>query len=549
MHESRPSVEEIRERLETEMTGRSRTVYTLLLLFDLAVGIVIASLLLTEEGLPARTQIAFTGMLVIAVVWAVFFLRALGRRKLFLAGHRLAAARLALVFTSLFTLSALVLATLYEDVRSSSLAASGFGVVMLVIATTLFIRARRRVSELIARRNQLEHQIAGRNASSGAALVLTLLATLLIGGDSASAQAISPNPFEAIVPAPPIPVRALGRDHLVYELHLTNFGQETHRLVALSAFDESEKALAAWNAEELAARAANIGNPMATPIDLLLLRAGERKVLHLWLSLPPGAKQPELLKHRLTTASEGDPMRHELEIPSVQLDGEAPLLKSAPVPPGRWVSIRGPSNTSGHRRSLVPLEGRVRVPQRFAVDWAKLGVDGKLYEGDGRENAEWYGYDLPVFAVLPGRVEKVIDGIEENAPFAPPDEAMVNRENAAGNAVIVRVGERQYAIYAHLRPGSIRVKPGDAVTAADELGRIGNSGHSLAPHLHFHFADRPDVLASEGLPFLMSSFQLVGRIDSPAALLKGEGWEPRADRPAREVSDEMPLENMVVDVD
>jgi murein DD-endopeptidase MepM/ murein hydrolase activator NlpD len=125
----------------------------------------------------------------------------------------------------------------------------------------------------------------------------------------------------------------------------------------------------------------------------------------------------------------------------------------------------------------------------------------------------------------------------------------VNRDNAAGNAVIVRVGEGQYAIYAHLRPGSIRVKQGDAVSASDELGRIGNSGHSLAPHLHFHVADGPDVFASEGLPFVIPAFQLVGRVDSLGGLLKGEGWEPHADRPARNVSGEMPLENMVLDLE
>ncbi len=548
--EVRPSAKEIQERLHGELTRRSRAGFTLLLLIDLAVGAVIASLLMSEEGLPLRTQIAFATMLVIAFVWAVFFVRTLSRRTLFLAGHRLAAARLSVAFTSLFTLAALVLATVDESVRAPSLSAFGFGSVMLVVAITLLVRARKRVGGLIARKRQLEHQVARPDASSSGALVVMLVAVLVHGGGLSFAQSISPNPFEAIVPMPPVPVRALGRDHLVYELHLTNFGQDTHRLLGLSVFDKGEvRPIAEWNSGELASRAVNIGKPAASAADILLLKAGERKVLHLWISLTPGAQQPELLKHRLTTSKVGSETPDVLEIPGVDVEGEALHLKSAPVGPGRWLSIRGPSNSSGHRRSIVPLAGQVRVSQRFAVDFAKVGVDGRLFEGDGMENAAWYGYDMPALAILPGRVVKVIDGIEENVPFSPPADGAVTRDNAAGNVVIIDVGNGQYAVYAHLRPGSILVKRGEEVSVSDELGRIGNSGHSLAPHLHFHIADGPDALASEGLPFVLDAFRLTGRIDSVNGLLKGDRWEPRADRPAREVSAEMPLENMVFDIE
>lgn len=156
----RPSTAEMRERLEMELTGRSRVAFTFLLLFDLAVGAVIASLLLTEEGLPLRTVIAFSTMLAISLVWAVFFLRTLTRRKLFLAGHRVAAARLSVTFTSLFTIGALVLAMVDEGVRSTAFTAAGFGILMLSVAIGLLVRARRRVNDLTSRRNHLERQMS-----------------------------------------------------------------------------------------------------------------------------------------------------------------------------------------------------------------------------------------------------------------------------------------------------------------------------------------------------------------------------------------------------
>jgi murein DD-endopeptidase MepM/ murein hydrolase activator NlpD len=55
-----------------------------------------------------------------------------------------------------------------------------------------------------------------------------------------------------------------------------------------------------------------------------------------------------------------------------------------------------------------------------------------------------------------------------------------------GNAVVVRMKNGLSAVYAHLVPGSVKVLVGDRVTVGEELGKLGNSGGSLAPHLHFH---------------------------------------------------------------
>src|SRR5262245_53774158 len=46
-------------------------------------------------------------------------------------------------------------------------------------------------------------------------------------------------------------------------------------------------------------------------------------------------------------------------------------------------------------------------------------------------------------------------------------------------------GEVAYSVYAHLRVGSIRVKPGQFVPAGTMLGRGGATGRANGPHLHF----------------------------------------------------------------
>ncbi|MBX3274996.1 MAG: peptidoglycan DD-metalloendopeptidase family protein [Sandaracinaceae bacterium] len=53
-----------------------------------------------------------------------------------------------------------------------------------------------------------------------------------------------------------------------------------------------------------------------------------------------------------------------------------------------------------------------------------------------------------------------------------------------GNHVVINHGSYR-TIYAHLRQGSVRVRPGDTVRCGDAIGQIGSSGCSTGAHLHF----------------------------------------------------------------
>ncbi len=76
-----------------------------------------------------------------------------------------------------------------------------------------------------------------------------------------------------------------------------------------------------------------------------------------------------------------------------------------------------------------------------------------------------------------------------------------------GNYIILK-GKDAYAFFAHSRNGSLKVKAGDKVTAGQQLGEVGHSGNSTAPHLHFHLMDSPDILTAKGLPCCFRQYEI-----------------------------------------
>lgn len=144
-------------------------------------------------------------------------------------------------------------------------------------------------------------------------------------------------------------------------------------------------------------------------------------------------------------------------------------------------------------------------------------------------------------------VSSAKDGIPENVPLSPTRAVPITRETAGGNYVILALGDGQFALDAHLQPGSLQVKPGDRVRRGQVLGLLGNSGNTDAPHLHFHLSDENSWFGAEGLPFVFDSFEVLGTADVVKAIL--EGWTmPAGVKPEKRLR-ELPLENAVVRFD
>lgn len=152
------SVQEMQRLMSAELSLRSRLGYTALLLLALAMTIVIASLWLTEPTLPARTQIAFAAMIAIGLSWIAYAVWVLTHRRVLLAGHRILAARMAVVFSAVFIIGFVAIG-LSDHEQRAAFTAAGLGVFMLAAAIGLLIRARTQFARLLERRRVLELEL------------------------------------------------------------------------------------------------------------------------------------------------------------------------------------------------------------------------------------------------------------------------------------------------------------------------------------------------------------------------------------------------------
>jgi murein DD-endopeptidase len=318
---------------------------------------------------------------------------------------------------------------------------------------------------------------------------------------------------EVVCPAPPIPVKVDDKEVLVYELHVTNFDTVPLTLKRLEVFADTDKSrplkvIADAALSAIMTEAGTINGAKASPT----IGAAKRAVIFLWIELGPDQRTPASLSHRMVFAagapSEGSTSTETtLEDFPVAVSQEAVPRLSPPFAGGVWLAGDGPSDDSGHRRSIFAIAGHIYSPERFAIDWVKVGPNGDSHDGTAR-NENWWGYGEPILAVADGEVTQIVDGIPENTPRVLPKP--VTLDNIAGNYIIVRIAANRYATFAHLQPGSIKVRVHDHVRRGDVMARLGNSGNATGPHLHFQMTDGNSVLQSEGVPFVLEKFTYLG---------------------------------------
>ena len=338
---------------------------------------------------------------------------------------------------------------------------------------------------------------------------------------SIDAQPAAPTPLLAEVLAPPIPVPTTdGKVHLAYELRLINaIGQDvTVSSVSVKAGDKTLLSLAD---NQLAYWTRTLGGKDPTT------KLGPAQSAIVWLDVViDGAKDstpavPQELSHTVVVnhTNPAPPLLTATmteEVAPVTISTEEPRVISPPLYGPGWLDGNSCCDMTPHRMAMNPLNGKLWAAERFAIDYVQLSPDGTIYRGD-RSKPESYPYfGADIHAVADGPVVAVLDDLPEQVPGQSP--TGLSLEQYGGNHIVQDIsdgrGDHYYALYAHLKTGSVKVKPGDRLTTGQVIGNLGNTGNTDAPHLHFHVMSTPEPLMSNGIPFEFTSFTLDGRLAS-----------------------------------
>jgi hypothetical protein len=187
---------------------------------------------------------------------------------------------------------------------------------------------------------------------------------------------------------------------------------------------------------------------------------------------------------------------------------------------GEWTVERSPADR-------IPSHGTDLFGQRYAYDLVRSDQRSGVHVHPagtlrwvlvGGRTRDSYGWGQPVHAALDGVIVQAVDGVGERQWIHLVRESWLAVKTTvrfarggldpirlAGNHVIMAAGAT-YALYAHLAPGSVAVTSGQRVRVGEVLGRVGHSGNSTAPHLHFQLMDSPDPLQAKGIACAFAAY-------------------------------------------
>lgn len=332
-----------------------------------------------------------------------------------------------------------------------------------------------------------------------------------------------------------------GNTHLVYEVWMTNFTSSEASVERVEVLSDGN-VLQTLDPTEVASRLQPAGQRTASST----MAPGTQSLLFVHVILQGGAAVPKHLSHQVTAIVRG---REFVETgANTTVHARPVVLVSPPLRGSNYISADSCCDANRHTRAALPVNGRVWVTQRYAVDWEQLDASNRIYVGPREDVNSYKIYGADVLAVANATVVVAVDKFSDQVPGKFPENLPI--EEADGNHVILDLGGGNYALYAHMKRGTVIVHQGEEVTPGQVIGRVGNTGNTIAPHLHFQVMDAPLSLAANGLPYEINSFQITGISPGTEAFDKAEADGTPLDvkpvSPPDNVTDALPLDQLII---
>lgn len=345
-----------------------------------------------------------------------------------------------------------------------------------------------------------------------------------------------------------------GKFHVVYELKLTNTKAVPATLQKVEVLDggDPSRVIVTFEGDTLLHRLFTLAPSPATNADI---EPNGSRLFFIELVFDSRSQVPNSLRHHLYllgAASPGAETATPLDytVAPITLNRLRTPVIGPPLKGDGWVAVNGCCTTGiVHRGSVQSINGSLFDSQRFAIDWMRLDDQGRFVHGDPADVRNYTDYGVDVIAVADGTVVSTLNSLDDQVPGTLPDPSSITVETVDGNHIVLDLGNGFYGFYAHLQKGSVTVKPGDTVKRGQVIGKLGNTGNTSAPHLHFHIMTGPSVLGSEGVPYVIDRFSLAGQVSvdqfNAAPDVTGV-WEQDRINPPSKRTDQYPLNLNIV---
>jgi hypothetical protein len=307
----------------------------------------------------------------------------------------------------------------------------------------------------------------------------------------------------AVLSVPQAVLGSNGSEHLVYELQLQNITDGPFALRQITVSDEHGTTLAQLDEHAIAGRL-SIGGRRGS--ESSVLGPSQFGVAFLHVTLAAGAPLPASLSHVIDGHSQKAGADFSIRGATTLVSNASPPSLSAPLHGDGYVAADGCCDSIRHVRALLPLDAGFHLAQRFAIDWEQVDASGRIFRGDPRSVRSYRIYGQPVYAVADGTVMASRNDLADQVPGKLPDGLPL--DEADGNFAIIELAPGVYALYAHMRQGSVSVNAGSRVRRGEQIGNVGNTGNTSAPHLHLHLMDLPSALVANGIPYVFDSYQV-----------------------------------------
>ena len=194
-----------------------------------------------------------------------------------------------------------------------------------------------------------------------------------------------------------------GHRHSAYELYVTNWGRTPLKITKLDVTGkDDDKVVVNQSAtgKQLAAMFVPVNGDGTKPNDPSL-KPGETGVFFIFTDWLPDQGDPDNFDTAITIEQHGERSGSGTihTVPPIDLNQDDPIVIHSPLHGKNWLAANGPSNTSAHRRAMLPINGLPHIGQRYAIDWIQLGDDGKAFTGDEHDNKSYHAWDQEIYAV------------------------------------------------------------------------------------------------------------------------------------------------------